>query len=162
MITGNLQLGPNVYIDSTSSINHITIGMLSKVAKNCSLYGSKTHQLIIGSNTYIGMNSIINGYNEKVTIGSYVSIAQNVNIMSDSGPNMSHILQQKFPLEVGKVEIGDHCWIGAGVTILPGTKIGNYCVVGANSVVKGIFEDGSVIAGCLAKKIRVESYDLPK
>jgi len=35
-------------------------------------------------------------------------------------------------------------WLGA--VILPGTKLGNCCVVGANAIVKGDFADNTVIA----------------
>ena len=43
------------------------------------------------------------------------------------------------------VVIGDNNWVGANVTILRGTKIGNGCVIGAGSVVKGDIPDGSKI-----------------
>ena len=42
--------------------------------------------------------------------------------------------------------------------ILPGSHIGNPCVVGANSTVTGIFPDNCVIAGSPARIIR--KYDL--
>lgn len=50
--------------------------------------------------------------------------------------------------------IGDNCFIGYGAMILPGTKLGRQCVVGANAVVKGEFEDYSVIVGVPGKVIK--------
>lgn len=51
--------------------------------------------------------------------------------------------------------IGDDVWIGTSVVILPGVQIGNNCVIGAGSVVtKSFCEDGIVIAGNPAKKIK--------
>ncbi|MDA0677608.1 MAG: DapH/DapD/GlmU-related protein [Bacteroidetes bacterium] len=51
--------------------------------------------------------------------------------------------------------IGDNCWFGANVTILPGVVIGNNCVVGAGSVVtKSFIEDNLIIAGNPARIIR--------
>ena len=38
--------------------------------------------------------------------------------------------------KTGVVEIGNNCWIGAGVIILRNTKIGDNCVIGAGCVVK--------------------------
>ena len=41
--------------------------------------------------------------------------------------------------------VGSNCWIGAQTVILRGTEIGDNCVVGAGSVLKGKYPDGSVI-----------------
>ena len=43
------------------------------------------------------------------------------------------------------VVIGDDVWIGANTVILRGTVIGRDCVVGAGSVLKGVYPAGSVI-----------------
>ena len=43
------------------------------------------------------------------------------------------------------VKIGNNVWIGANAVILRGTVIGDNCVIGAGTVVKGTFESGSVI-----------------
>lgn len=50
--------------------------------------------------------------------------------------------------------IGKNCWIGDGVVILAGTRIGDNCVVGANSVVKGTFKSNVLIAGLPAKIVK--------
>ena len=91
---------------------------------------------------------------EPAIIGSYVSIAQNVNIMADSGPNASQILQRFFPVKCGPVIIGDHVWIGASAIIMPNVRIGNFCIVGAGSFVNQSFPDYSIIGGTPAKVIR--------
>ena len=38
--------------------------------------------------------------------------------------------------------------------ILPGTILGKHCVVGANSVVSGVFDDYSVIVGSPARVVK--------
>lgn len=48
---------------------------------------------------------------------------------------------------------GEYSFIGAGAIILPGSKIGKYCIVGSGAVVKGAIEDYSIIVGNPAKKI---------
>lgn len=45
----------------------------------------------------------------------------------------------------GEVSIGDNTWIGANTVILRGTHIGNGCVIGAGSIVKGEFPDNCII-----------------
>jgi maltose O-acetyltransferase len=57
-------------------------------------------------------------------------------------------------MDVGKVKIGNNCWIGAGVIILKDVDLGDGCVVGAGAVVTKGFPHGSVIAGVPAKPIR--------
>lgn len=45
------------------------------------------------------------------------------------------------------VTIGENSFIGAGVVILPGSKIGKLCIIGAGAVVKGEIPDFSVVVG---------------
>ena len=52
------------------------------------------------------------------------------------------------------VEIGAHCWLGMGVCILPGARLGDGCVVGAGSVVAGELESNSIAVGNPARAIR--------
>ena len=156
MIYKGIILGENVNIDPTSfsSINNVIIEDNVKIAKLCSIYGSEKNPLQIGKNSYVGMHSILNGYSASLKIGSNVSIAQKVNIMTDSGPNASEALQKIFPIEAGEVSFGAHSWIGASSVIMPGVTIGKYCVVAANSFVNTSFPDYSIIGGTPAKLIR--------
>lgn len=162
MEISNISLGKNVKIDPTSSINNVCIGENVKVAKFCSIYGSPQNILEIGENSYVGMFSILNGFSGKLSIGKNVSIAQNVNIMTDSGPNASSLMQTVYPILKGDVVIEDHVWIGAGVIIMPGIRIGKCSIIGANSIVNTNVEDFSLYAGNPAKfikKIEVKNID---
>ncbi len=150
----NIILGENVAIDPSTTFNNLSIGSNVKVAKRCSLFGSPVNILEIGEYSYVGMNTIINGFAAKVIIGTHVSIAQNVNIMADSGPNASTVLQQLFPIEKAAIAIGNHCWIGASAIIMPGVELGDFCVVAANSYVNKSFPRYSVIGGSPAKLMR--------
>lgn len=59
--------------------------------------------------------------------------------------------EEKLAYHTGAVHIGAYSFLGAHVTVLPGTRIGRGCVVAAYSLVKGEFPDGAVIAGNPAK-----------
>ncbi len=150
----NITLGQNVEVDTTTTINNVAIANDVKIAKRCSIFGGPNNILQIGQCTYIGMNSIVNGFAAQVTIGSHVSIAQNVNIMADSGPNASPQLQKIFPIKKASVTIGNHCWLGASVIIMPAVQLGDYCIVAANSYVNTSFAPYSIIGGTPAKLIR--------
>lgn len=154
MITSNINLGKNVSIDTTASVNNVTIGDNTKIAANVKVFGSPSFPLEVGNNCYFGPNTLVEGYNAKVTIGNHVSFAQNINLMSGSGPNASEVMQRIFPILKGEVSLGDHTWIGASVVIMPNVSLGKYCVVAANSFVNKSFPDYSIIGGSPAKLIR--------
>ncbi len=147
MEISNIKLGANVKVDPTTSINNACIGNNVKISKYCSVYGSATYVLEIGDGSYIGMFSILNGYSAQLKIGKNVSIAQNVNIMTDSGPNASSMMQLVYPIIKGSIIIEDHAWIGAGTIISPGVKIGRCSIIGANSFVNKDVEPYSLYAG---------------
>ncbi len=52
------------------------------------------------------------------------------------------------------IRVGKGCWIGAKVTLLDGSEVGDYCVVAAGAVVKDIFPSNCVIGGIPARIIR--------
>lgn len=52
------------------------------------------------------------------------------------------------------IKIGDDCWLGAGVTVLPGVTIGHGCTIAAGAVVTKDVEDNCLVGGVPAKLIR--------
>lgn len=94
-----------------------------------------------------------------ITIGNNVDITADVTFVTHDGGTL--VLRKEVPdLELtAPITIGNDVYIGIKTIILPGTKIGNRCIVGAGSVVKGEFPDNSVIAGVPAKVIKtVDEY----
>ena len=57
-------------------------------------------------------------------------------------------------LEIKPVRIGNHCFIGIGSCIMPGVELGDYVVVGANSVVTKSTPSYCMIAGSPARIIK--------
>ena len=54
---------------------------------------------------------------------------------------------------LGQIKIGNHVFIGANATILPGVTVGDYAVIGAGSVVTRDVPAGCVVAGVPARRI---------
>lgn len=52
------------------------------------------------------------------------------------------------------VRIGDGCWVGASVTILPGVTIAPGCVIGAGSLVTTDTEPDGLYVGVPARRVR--------
>jgi phosphonate metabolism protein (transferase hexapeptide repeat family) len=53
-----------------------------------------------------------------------------------------------------RVHIGNDTWIGHGVVIMPGVRVGNGAVIGSNSVVTKDVPAYSIVAGAPAKVVR--------
>lgn len=70
-----------------------------------------------------------------------------------------HDIQRINRLAFKPVFIGENSFIGAGAIVLPGTRIGKWCIIGAGAVVKGIVEDFSIMAGNPAKKIGLTNQE---
>ncbi len=51
------------------------------------------------------------------------------------------------------ISVGKDSFIGARVSLLPGTEIGENCIIGAGSVVKGKIPDNSIVIGNPARVI---------
>ena len=86
-------------------------------------------------------------------IGNRVAIGPRVTIVLSSDANWSRLMNY-IDFVHSTVELGDDCWIGAGVIILPGVKIGKMAIVGAGAVVVNDVEDFSVVVGVPARKIK--------
>ena len=103
--------------------------------------------------------------NEKLEIGNFVSIAENVTFILSGGhytnsfttfPVKTRIFQEKLSetLCKGPIKVGDDVWIGYGATILSGVTIGQGAVIAAGSVVVKDVEPYSVVGGNPAKLIK--------
>lgn len=92
---------------------------------------------------------------QSIIIGERTAITANVTITDIRHPYEDIATAVKYqPYTTTPVRIGADCHIANGAVILPGTVIGNHCVVGANAVVKGYFPDFTIIAGNPAKVIK--------
>lgn len=87
-----------------------------------------------------------------VTIGDDVMIADGVRFATHDASACYYIPGASDLY--GRINIGNRCFLGMNVLILPGVTLADNCIVGAGSVVtKSFTEPGCVIAGNPARKV---------
>lgn len=117
----------------------------------------------IGKYSYGQPNILWGNSGAKLIIGSFCSIASNVNIYLGGNHRsdwittypFGHINKQVFnsfdgtghPSTKGDVEIGNDVWIGSNVVIMSGVKIGDGAVIANNSHVVKNIDSYSIVGG---------------
>lgn len=114
--------------------------------------------VIIGDNTGIGANSIIQG---PTTIGNYVMMAPEILIFTTNHQTSDILTPMKLQgdTEPREVKIGDDVWIGQRAIILPGVTIGNGAIIASGAVVTKDVSDYSVVGGNPAKVLKSRLYN---
>jgi len=113
----------------------------------------RSKKIRIGAGVFINIGFYHDGYDmleigQNVRIGPYVRV---ITATHDIGP-----ANQRGLIEVmgAPVSIADGCWIGTGVTILPGVTIDKGCVIGAHSLVTSSTEANGLYSGNPARRMR--------
>lgn len=116
----------------------------------------------VGVNTY-GTLNVIAPNSDKIKIGNYVSIAEDVRFVLGSHdykristyPFQSRIYNIKTK-EANSIVVEDDVWIGYGSVVLTGVHIGQGAVIGANSIVTKDVPAYAIWAGNKVIKYRFE------
>ena len=112
----------------------------AKIGKRCHIYTS--------------LRNFDKIYTDMIKIGNNVTIAKGVILLChDMGKD--YINKKEHNNEfVGKINIGNNCFIGMNSIILPNVKIGNNVIIGAGSIVSKNIQDNVIVAGNPARIIR--------
>lgn len=136
--------------------NAILQKLLPQMEENCTVlspfitdYGCYSK---IGHDSYINHNAyLMDG--GSITIGHHCFIGPNCGMYTAVHPTLSEERNQGLERAL-PIVIGDNCWIGANVTILPGVTIGSNTVIGAGSVVTKDIPSDVIAAGNPCKVFR--------
>ena len=130
------------------------VGILRDTAIETGFGGSVS----IGRSTWIHPRGQVNAYVGSIHIGSGVDIAPNCAFYAyDHGFAPDKTVREQ-PLQTkGDIVIGDNAWLGVGVIVLSGVKIGNGAVIGAGSVVTRDIPDNAIAFGVPAQVIKMRS-----
>lgn len=90
-----------------------------------------------------------------LSIGRNVSIAHGASILTFNHTWNDESLPIKYnPVEFSEVVIEDDVWIGCGVRVMPGVKIGSRSVIAAGAVVTKDVPAGCIVGGVPAKVLK--------
>lgn len=136
----------------------VYVGRFSRIEAIQEYNGKKYYpELVVGDNVSIQWFTHIACAN-RIIIGRDCLIAGNV-FITDHNHGFSSSLTWKIPpakldLETNEVTIGERCWIGEGVIILPGVTIGEDSIIGAGSVVTKSVPKNSIAVGNPARVVK--------
>lgn len=129
----------------------------------------------IGKSLTLGNNCVIMdrctiAVHDKIKIGRNTRIAHNCQIIDTNFHFIANYNKGIIPRRTAMVSIGESCWICNSSSIMMGSVIPNYAIVGSHSIVNKDFsgiEEGCIIAGAPAKLIkekyiRVFNYEVEK
>lgn len=120
-----------------------------QINAGCYIGGNK---LSIGKGTFVSYHCFFD-LSDKIIIGNSVNIAMRCTFITSSHETGDYTRRAGNATH-RPITIGDGCWIGGNVTVLPGVNIGNGTIIAAGAVVTKDCDSNSVYAGVPAKKIK--------
>jgi len=123
------------------------------LADGCSLEVGPAGRLVIGDGVFIGRHTVVVAA-EHVELGDRTLIAEHCSIRDqDHQVDPEERLRETIG-RTGPVSLGPNVWLGAGVRVLRGSRIGQGSVIAANAVVRGEIPAGVVAGGVPARVLR--------
>lgn len=157
-----LQLGDYVYLGDRVVIYKTASGGPVELADRVKLYSDIIMETTDGGSIRIGELTHIQPRCHFVAGKSSIFIGRGCEIAPacafypfNHGIEAGQPVREQALISKGDIEIGDDVWLGYGVVVLDGVKIGSGAVIGANSVVTKDIPENAVAVGSPAKVIRM-------
>ncbi len=131
--------------------------MFAEVGENCYIE-SPFHANWGGRHVHLGSGVYFNfGVtlvdDTHIYIGDSTMFGPNVTVATAGHPVLPELRRQAYQYNA-PVHIGKNCWLGAGVIVLPGVKIGDNSVIGAGSIVTRDIPENAVAVGNPCRVLR--------
>ena len=169
---GRLVLGRFVTIEDYASVDGycrepLTIGDRTKIGAYTTI-SCTSHMSSVGVGLRIGNDCGVSEYSYfgaagGITIGNDVIMGQYVSFHSQNHvfQDTDRLIREQGVTAQG-IKVGNNVWVGAKVTFLDGSEVGDNSVVAAGAVVNGKFGSNVVLAGVPARVIKMIEQELPR
>lgn len=160
-----ITFGSHVFIDHRVLIYQeephcgpVELGDRVKVFEDTHIIVGPGGSVQIGSGTSIHRGCQIDSYKAPIRIGRGVEIAARCDFQSfDHGIASDRPIANQPLTTKGPIVIEDEAWLGYGVIVLSGVRIGKGAVIGAGAVVNKDVPAGAVAVGVPARVVRMRT-----
>lgn len=134
--------------------NRLILGHNFSIRSNFNIRIKNSGKVIIGDNVFLNNFCSINCM-ESIRIGNNCIFGEGVRIYDHN----HQYSRGDFPIyKQGyisrPIEIGNNCWIGSNVIILPGVVIGSNSVIGTSVIVHNDIPENSIVKSIQSQEIR--------
>lgn len=119
----------------------------------------KEDKITINEGTYLNRFTMLDAHSQ-ISIGRNCMIGPYCYITDANHGRSPGTWVKEQKMEAQPVVIEDDVWLGAGVVVLPGVRLGRGCVIGAGAVVTHDVPAGAVFAGVPAVSIGNRSAEI--
>jgi acetyltransferase-like isoleucine patch superfamily enzyme len=159
--------GNTVTLDDTLLVRNLTVKIWGNrntvhISRDCQIKAGVVwiegddNSCVFGSGSTVeSAEFYLTERNTRITLGSDCMLADSIVFRTGDSHSILDAVSGEVLNPAGDILVGDHVWIGQGVTLLKNSRVASGSVVGTRSLVTRDFrEEGSVIAGVPAKEIR--------
>lgn len=111
------------------------------------------HNVTFGKNCFINFNATILAQ-ASIEFGDGVQVGPNCSFITVDHPVDDHEMRAGGWERARPIRVGENCWFGTNVTVLPGVTIGRNCVLAANALVLRDVPHNSLVVGSPARVLR--------
>jgi acetyltransferase-like isoleucine patch superfamily enzyme len=155
------KFGPNVFIGDRVLIYEDHGGGSVEIGPRVHLHCDVTIQtggggsVKIYDDTHVQPRCQFSAYRGEITIGRRVEIAPNCAFYPyDHGIDVDIPIREQPLRTRGGIVVDDDAWLGFGVIVLDGVRIGKGAIVGAGSVVTADVPDNAIAVGVPARVVK--------
>lgn len=131
----------------------VTLGERAELHAQTRLLCTRGGRFSLGAGSHLAPGAHLLVGAQRLAIGARVAIGPQAVLLCESNGTAADapFVAQRV---VGDVDIGDDVFLGARVTVLPGSVIESHVVVGAHALVRGRLASGWVYGGVPARPLR--------